>query len=148
LKRPASSRHSSTAEPKPPANACSSMVTMSPTRAARVRIHFLSKGLQNRALTTVARTPSWASIRAASSAGITIDRIDARLRDQLATRGINAELHNDNRALKVIKPEPGLPVWVFVGYGGAYYSWQSAEKRHPIDDVDGAAKVLAAYVAR
>jgi hypothetical protein len=71
-----------------------------------------------------------------------------RLRDQLATRGINAELHNDNRALKVIKPEPGLPVWVFVGYGGAYYSWQSAEKRHPIDDVDGAAKVLAAYVAR
>ncbi len=42
----------------------------------------------------------------------------------------------------------GLPVWVFVGYGGAYYSWQNAEKRHPTSDPEGAANVLAEYVAR
>ncbi|MFD1538137.1 hypothetical protein [Nonomuraea guangzhouensis] len=38
--------------------------------------------------------------------------------------------------------EPGMPVWVFVGFGGTYYSWQCAEQRHL-----GAANVLAEYVA-
>ncbi|MFG1947381.1 hypothetical protein [Nonomuraea sp. NPDC048826] len=71
-----------------------------------------------------------------------------RLRDRLVSRGVNAELRDNNCALMVHKREPGLPVWVFVGYGGAYYSWQSAEKRHPIDDVEGAADVLAEYVAK
>ncbi|WP_101788516.1 hypothetical protein [Nonomuraea indica] len=71
-----------------------------------------------------------------------------RLRDRLATRGVNAELRDNNSALMVHRPEPGLPVWVFVGYGGAYYSWQHAERRHPVDDVEGAADVLAAYVAK
>ncbi|MEU7828451.1 MULTISPECIES: hypothetical protein [unclassified Nonomuraea] len=46
------------------------------------------------------------------------------------------------------KREPGMPVWVFVGYGGAYYSWQNAERRHPTSDVEGAANVLAEYIAR
>ena len=41
-----------------------------------------------------------------------------------------------------------LPVWVFVGYGGAFYSWQNAEKRHPVADVEGAADVLAEYIAK
>ncbi|MFG3442258.1 hypothetical protein ACGF0J_33880 [Nonomuraea sp. NPDC047897] len=71
-----------------------------------------------------------------------------RLRDRLATRGVNAELRDNNSALMVRRPEPGLPVWVFVGYGGAYYSWQHAERRHPVDDVEGAADVLATYVAK
>ncbi|MEV0197519.1 hypothetical protein [Nonomuraea sp. NPDC050691] len=48
----------------------------------------------------------------------------------------------------VHRPAPGLPVWVFVGYGGAYYSWQSAEQSHPVDDVEGAANVLAEYIAK
>jgi hypothetical protein len=34
------------------------------------------------------------------------------------------------------------------GYGGAYYSWQNAEKRHPTSDPVGTANVLAEYVAR
>ncbi|MFI7439415.1 hypothetical protein [Nonomuraea indica] len=71
-----------------------------------------------------------------------------RLRDRLASRGVNAELRDNNTALMVHRPEPGLPVWVFVGYGGAYYSWQSAERRHPVDDVEGAADVLAECVAK
>ncbi|MEV0194867.1 hypothetical protein [Nonomuraea sp. NPDC050691] len=71
-----------------------------------------------------------------------------RLRDRLASRGVNAELRDNNTALMVHRPAPGLPVWVFVGYGGAYYSWQSAEQRHPVDDVEGAANVLAEYIAK
>ncbi|GAA1288054.1 hypothetical protein GCM10009658_35520 [Planotetraspora silvatica] len=72
-----------------------------------------------------------------------------RLRDRLTGLGVNAELRDNNTALMVHRPSGGgMPVWVFVGYGGAYYSWQSAEKRHPVDDVAGAATVLAAYVGR
>ncbi|MEV6157813.1 hypothetical protein AB0L53_46500 [Nonomuraea sp. NPDC052129] len=71
-----------------------------------------------------------------------------RLRDALTRLGVNADLRDNNSALLVRKPEPGLPVWVFIGYGGAYFSWQSAEKRHPVDDVEGAANVLAEYIAK
>ncbi|AQZ67233.1 unnamed protein product [[Actinomadura] parvosata subsp. kistnae] len=71
-----------------------------------------------------------------------------RLRDQLTHLGVNAELRDDNTALVVYKREPGLPVWVFVGFGGAYYSWQSAEQRHPTRDPEGAAKLLSEYIAR
>jgi hypothetical protein len=72
----------------------------------------------------------------------------AQLRDRLTSLGVKAELLPDNSALIVRRPEPGLPVWVFVGYGGAYFSWQSAERRHPVGDVEGAANVLAECVAK
>jgi hypothetical protein len=71
-----------------------------------------------------------------------------RLRDQLTNLGVNAELRDNNSALMVHPASPGLPVWVFVGYGGAYYSWQNAERRHPTSDPEGAANVLAEYIAR
>lgn len=71
-----------------------------------------------------------------------------RLRDRLVGLGVNAELRHNSTALLVHRPDPGLPVWVFVGYGGAYYSWQNAERRHPTSDVEGAANVLAQHVAR
>lgn len=71
-----------------------------------------------------------------------------RLRDRLVDLGVNALLRDNNSALLVQRPEPGLPVWVFVGYGGAYFSWQSAERRHPVGDVEGAASVLAECVAK
>ncbi|GGO80238.1 hypothetical protein [Nonomuraea cavernae] len=71
-----------------------------------------------------------------------------RLRDQLTNLGVNAELRDNNTALMVHKLEPGMPVWVFVGFGGAYYSWQNAEQRHPASDPAGAAKLLAEYIAR
>ncbi|TDE42565.1 hypothetical protein E1295_27685 [Nonomuraea mesophila] len=71
-----------------------------------------------------------------------------RLHDQLARRGVHAVLRDNNSALMVHRAEPGMPVWVFVGYGGAYYSWQNAEKRHPVADVEGAADVLAEYIAK
>jgi hypothetical protein len=71
-----------------------------------------------------------------------------RLANQLVELGVNAELRDNNTALMVRRPEPGLPVWVFVGYGGMYYSWQNAEKRHPTNDPEGMAKVLIEYLGR
>ncbi|MET9068834.1 hypothetical protein [Streptosporangium sandarakinum] len=72
-----------------------------------------------------------------------------RLRDELLKHSIHAELRDNDSALMVHRPGgAGLPVWVFVGYGGAYYSWRSAEKRHPVSDLQGAAQVLADYVGR
>ncbi|MFI6919966.1 hypothetical protein ACIBIZ_08430 [Nonomuraea spiralis] len=71
-----------------------------------------------------------------------------RLRDRLTGLGVNAELRDNNSVLLVHRSAGGLPVWVFVGYGGAYYSWQNAEKRHPTSDPEGAANVLAEYIAR
>ncbi|MER6169864.1 hypothetical protein [Streptosporangium sp. NPDC001681] len=71
-----------------------------------------------------------------------------RLRNALLRLGVRAELRDNDSALMIPRPQVGLPVWVFVGYGGAFYSWQSAEKRHPINDVMGAAQVLADYAGR
>ncbi|MFD1547882.1 hypothetical protein [Nonomuraea guangzhouensis] len=92
------------------------------------------------------------SIMAAATAGFAHNDEEGdlliRLRDQLTNLGVNAELRDNNSALMVHRPQPGLPVWVFVGYSGAYYSWQSAEKRHPTSDPEGAAYVLADYIAR
>lgn len=70
------------------------------------------------------------------------------LQDALLRRGVRAELRDNATALMIPRPRVGLPVWVFVGYGGAYFSWQSAEKRHPVNDLDGAAQILAEYVGR
>ncbi|GAA2355274.1 hypothetical protein GCM10010404_04300 [Nonomuraea africana] len=92
-------------------------------------------------------------IRIAPAGAVDLAQLDqehqlVRLRDQLVLLGVNAELRDNNTALMVHRPAPGLPVWVFVGYGGASYSWQNANKRHPVGDPQGAAAVLAEYVAR
>ncbi|MEV8635602.1 hypothetical protein AB0395_28475 [Streptosporangium sp. NPDC051023] len=70
------------------------------------------------------------------------------LRDALLLLGVRAELRDNDSALMIVRPGVGMPVWVFVGYGGAYFSWQSAEKRHPTSDLKGAAQILAAYVGQ
>jgi hypothetical protein len=70
------------------------------------------------------------------------------LRDALLRLNIRAELRDNGTALMIPRPNVGLPVWVFVGFGGAYFSWQSAEKRHPVADMEGAANVLAEYAGR
>ncbi|MET8139420.1 hypothetical protein ABZU32_03805 [Sphaerisporangium sp. NPDC005288] len=69
-----------------------------------------------------------------------------RLHESLTALGVDAELREQMPALLVHRPDVGLPLWVFVGYGGAYYSWQSAEKRHPVRDVAGAALALTDYI--
>ncbi|WP_214413922.1 hypothetical protein [Sphaerisporangium fuscum] len=86
-----------------------------------------------------------------AAGGATAEMLDEgaklqRLRECLSRLGLRAELRASMPALLVHRPDVGLPLWVFVGYGGAYYSWQSAEKRHPVADVAGAALALAEYI--
>jgi hypothetical protein len=69
-----------------------------------------------------------------------------RLRAQLERIGIRAAPGPDQAALLVYRADESLPVWVFVGYGGARFSWESGRKHHPVTDVAGAAVVLGAYV--
>jgi hypothetical protein len=75
-------------------------------------------------------------------------RLLMMLRDALLRLNVRAELRDNGTALMIPRPQVGLPVWVFVGFGGAYFSWQSAEKRHPVADMEGAANVLAEYAGR
>jgi hypothetical protein len=70
------------------------------------------------------------------------------LREALVRLGVRAELRDNDSALMITGRGAALPLWVFVGYGGNDFSWQSAEKRHPINDVAGAAQVLADYIGR
>ena len=71
-----------------------------------------------------------------------LDRLRARLR----SAGIRAERGPDRVALLVYKPGVSLPIWVFVGYGGVRFSWHSGRRFHPLTDLEGAAKALAAYL--
>ncbi|MBG0827166.1 hypothetical protein HS041_05250 [Planomonospora sp. ID67723] len=68
-----------------------------------------------------------------------------RLRCHLVERGVPADLRGE--ALLVHPSQSHLPVWVFVGYGGRFFSWQHAERRHPVTDIPGAADALAAYIS-
>ncbi|GLX95880.1 hypothetical protein [Herbidospora sp. NBRC 101105] len=71
------------------------------------------------------------------------------LAGQLTEIAIRAELREENRMVLVYPPNgPGLPVAVFIGYGGTCFSWNNAEKRHPVADIKGAADALKEYVTR
>ncbi|GII79660.1 hypothetical protein Sru01_46420 [Sphaerisporangium rufum] len=70
-----------------------------------------------------------------------------QLRNELTRLGVAAGLR-DNMSALMVRPSRGMPIWVFVGYGGQYFSWQSAEKRHPVSDVAGAARALVEYIDR
>jgi hypothetical protein len=60
--------------------------------------------------------------------------------------GIRAEPGPDQAALLVYRADEPLPVWVFIGWGGSSFSWDSGRQRHPVNDVAGAAAALAAYM--
>jgi hypothetical protein len=68
------------------------------------------------------------------------------LRDRLVALGIGAELRENNSTILVPRPDPGLPVWVVVEYGGAFYAWDNNHQRHPAYDPQGAALALAKLV--
>ncbi|GAA3700048.1 hypothetical protein GCM10022224_077470 [Nonomuraea antimicrobica] len=76
------------------------------------------------------------------------ERMLVRLRDELVALGVNAELRDNNSALMVSRPHPGLPEPVVIDHHGAHYCWQDASRRHPTRDPQGAALALAKYVKR
>ncbi|TMR90453.1 hypothetical protein [Nonomuraea basaltis] len=70
------------------------------------------------------------------------------LRDRLVELGIGAELRENDSTLMVPRPEPGLPIWVVIEHGGAFYAWDTNHQRHPVHDPQGAALALAHAVKR
>jgi hypothetical protein len=64
----------------------------------------------------------------------------------LREAGIRAELRQETAALLAYRPGAELPVWIFIGDGGAFFSWHYGQKRHAVSDVGGAAVVIAAYL--
>jgi hypothetical protein len=37
-------------------------------------------------------------------------------------------------------------VWVFVSYSGRYFSWDRADRQHPVNDIPGVARRIADQV--
>jgi hypothetical protein len=65
---------------------------------------------------------------------------------ELGRAWIRAEPLPDKTALLVYRAGAPLPLWVFVGDDGASFCWDSGYSYHPVTDVAGAAKALAAFL--
>jgi hypothetical protein len=70
----------------------------------------------------------------------------SRLAAELMRCGVRTEPTPDKTALLIYRADAPLPLWVFVGDRGASFSWDIGRQRHPVTDVIGAARVLAAYL--
>jgi hypothetical protein len=70
----------------------------------------------------------------------------AELRAALAEHDIGSELREDLACLAVMAQAPGSCLWVFVSFGGRYFSWDNAELQHPVRDMQGAAHRIAMQV--
>ncbi len=68
-----------------------------------------------------------------------------RLRTEVERAGLHAEPAPDRTALLVYRPGAPLPLWVFVGCGGARFCWAAGQRSHPVSDIDGAVAALLAY---
>ncbi|GGS87954.1 hypothetical protein GCM10010156_53020 [Planobispora rosea] len=71
-----------------------------------------------------------------------------RLHAALLARGLRAEWRDNNSALLVRGPNPGLPVLVTISYGGSHYCWHDDDHRHPTGDPEGAVRALADFLGR
>lgn len=70
----------------------------------------------------------------------------AELRAALAEHDIGSELREDLACLAVKMHAPGSCLWVFVSFGGRYFSWNNAELQHPVRDMQGAARRIATQI--
>ena len=69
-----------------------------------------------------------------------LSELRAALADQYE---ISSEVRENVAGLAVHTSLPAGFVWVFVGYGGEYFSWHGAQHQHPVKDVAGAARRIA-----
>lgn len=70
----------------------------------------------------------------------------ARLASELDRFDVKIRPGPDEMALLVYESGGLLPIWVFVGDGGASFCWDSSRRHHPVTDVAGAAAALAAWM--
>jgi hypothetical protein len=70
----------------------------------------------------------------------------AELRAALAEHEISSEVRRDLACLAVKGAASSCCIWVFVSFGGRYFSWNNAEYQHPVRDISGAARRIATHV--
>jgi hypothetical protein len=71
----------------------------------------------------------------------------AELRAALADgHEIRSEVRENVAGLAVETGVPAVYVWVFVGYSGRFFSWHNADRQHPVNDVPGTARRIAAQI--
>jgi hypothetical protein len=71
----------------------------------------------------------------------------AELRAALTDHMIRSEVRTTIAALAVKASEPDGYLWVFVAFGGRYFSWDNADRQHPVNDIRGAAQRIADQVS-
>jgi hypothetical protein len=72
----------------------------------------------------------------------------AELRTALAgEQGIRSQVRDEVAGLAVETDIPAVYVWVFVGFSGRFFSWHNADRQHPVNDVPGAARRIAAQIS-
>ncbi|MBC6470705.1 hypothetical protein [Actinomadura alba] len=71
----------------------------------------------------------------------------AELRAALAgEHEIRSQVRMEVAGLAVETAIPAVYVWVFVGFSGRFFSWHNADRQHPVNDVPGAARRIAAQI--
>ena len=70
----------------------------------------------------------------------------AGLRAELTEYEVRSDVREDVAGLAVFTDVRGVFVWLFVAYSGRYFSWDQAERQHPVNDIPGAARRLADQV--
>ncbi|WP_141579365.1 hypothetical protein [Actinomadura sp. WMMA1423] len=70
----------------------------------------------------------------------------AGLRAELTEYEVRSEVREDVAGLAVCTDVRGVFVWVFVSYSGRYFSWNQADRQHPVNDIPGAARRIAEQV--
>lgn len=70
----------------------------------------------------------------------------AELRAELVNHDVRSELRDDLSALAVEPEGNRALVWVFVGENGRFFSWNRADRQHPVRDIAGTARRVAEHV--
>lgn len=71
----------------------------------------------------------------------------AELRAALAEYESSSELREGLALLAVRTPDEPAWLWVFVSFGGRYFSWDNVQRQHPVRDMPGTARRIAAQVS-
>jgi hypothetical protein len=73
-------------------------------------------------------------------------RLLGELCRELAGLGLGVGFRDALPGLTVTTDIPGVPLYVFVSESGTDFDWHNAELRHPVTDVAGAARRIAAFL--
>jgi hypothetical protein len=73
-------------------------------------------------------------------------RLLGELCRELVGLGLNVVFRDALPGLTVTTDVPGVPLSVFVSESGTEFDWHNGGMRHPVDDVEGAARRIAAFL--